>query len=94
MRFSTLKVLRSMADFESGSDLKAVNTANSTYVEPDSERHPSSLPSDINRLRPTQNGVGLNLAYTINLNLPSTTDQAVFNAIFKSLREHLLNGDE
>lgn len=33
---------------------------------------------------------GLNLSYTINLNLPSTSDIAVFNAIFKSLREHLL----
>jgi hypothetical protein len=33
----------------------------------------------------------LNLGYTINLQLPSTTDVAVFNAIFKSLREHLLS---
>jgi hypothetical protein len=33
---------------------------------------------------------GLRLGYTINLNLPATTDIAVFNAIFKSLREHLL----
>ncbi len=33
---------------------------------------------------------GLNLSYTINLNLPPTSDIAVFNAIFKSLREHLL----
>jgi hypothetical protein len=32
----------------------------------------------------------LKLAYTINLNLPATSDVAVFNAIFKSLREHLL----
>jgi hypothetical protein len=35
-------------------------------------------------------GVGLNLSYTINLNLPATTDVAVFNAIFKSLKENLL----
>jgi hypothetical protein len=35
-------------------------------------------------------GTGLNLAYTINLNLPETTDVEVFNAIFKSLKEHLL----
>ena len=34
--------------------------------------------------------VGLRLGYTINLNLPATTDVAVFNAIFKSLKEHLL----
>jgi len=34
--------------------------------------------------------VGLNLGYTINLHLPATSDVAVYNAIFKSLREHLL----
>jgi hypothetical protein len=34
--------------------------------------------------------IGMNLSYTINLNLPPTTDIAVFNAIFKSLKEHLL----
>jgi hypothetical protein len=32
------------------------------------------------------------LSYTINLNLPATTEIEVFNAIFKSLREHLLDG--
>ena len=36
---------------------------------------------------------GLRLGYTINLNLPATSDIAVFNAIFKSLREHLLSED-
>lgn len=33
---------------------------------------------------------GLNLAYTINLVLPKSDDPAVFNAIFKALREQLL----
>jgi hypothetical protein len=33
---------------------------------------------------------GLRLGYTINLNLPATTEIEVFNAIFKSLRENLL----
>lgn len=32
----------------------------------------------------------INLGYTINLHLPATSDISVFNAIFKSLREHLL----
>ncbi|MDQ2630704.1 MAG: DUF5343 domain-containing protein [Actinomycetota bacterium] len=36
---------------------------------------------------------GLSLGYTINLHLPSTSDITVFNAIFKSLREHLLTED-
>ena len=33
---------------------------------------------------------GLGLSYTINLNLPATSDITVFDAIFKSLKEHLL----
>jgi hypothetical protein len=33
---------------------------------------------------------GLGLSYTINLNLPATTEIEVFNAIFKSLRDNLL----
>lgn len=33
---------------------------------------------------------GLGLSYTINLNLPPTSDIAVFDAIFRSLKEHLL----
>lgn len=38
--------------------------------------------------------VGLSLSYTINLNLPATTDVAVFNAIFKSLKENLLRSSD
>ncbi len=37
---------------------------------------------------------GISLSYTINLNLPTTTDQAVFNAIFRSLKEHLISDNE
>jgi Family of unknown function (DUF5343) len=32
----------------------------------------------------------MGLSYTINLNLPATTDIQVFNAIFRSLKEHIL----
>ena len=39
-------------------------------------------------------GLGLNLSYTINLNLPATSDIAVFNAIFKSLKENLLKSTD
>jgi len=34
--------------------------------------------------------VGMNLAYTINLNLPESTNVEVFNTIFRALRENLL----
>lgn len=33
----------------------------------------------------------LGISYTINLNLPASTDIEVFNAIFKALKEHILN---
>ena len=36
--------------------------------------------------------VDLRLFYTINLNLPESTNPEVFNAIFKALRENLLTG--
>jgi hypothetical protein len=32
----------------------------------------------------------LGISYTINLNLPATTEVEVFNAIFRSLKEHIL----
>lgn len=35
----------------------------------------------------------LSLSYTINLNLPETTDVEVFNAIFSSLKRHLLTDE-
>jgi hypothetical protein len=37
---------------------------------------------------------GINLGYTINLNLPATADPNVFDAIFKSLKEHLLRAQD
>jgi len=40
--------------------------------------------------RSTSQEVGMNLSYNINLNLPTSTDPEVFNAIFRSLKEHLL----
>ena len=39
-------------------------------------------------------GFGLNLGYTINLNLPATSDPEVFDAIFSSLKKHLLSSDD
>lgn len=52
------------------------------------------VPHDLPSTRHSPNGVGLNLSYTINLNLPATSDIAVFNAIFQSLKENLLRHDD
>lgn len=88
---ATLLYLRAFADFDKGPD--------STVVEPTAStptRHEAiQLPPPIHQEPSHSAGkVGLNLSYTINLNLPATSDQAVFNAIFRSLKEHLLSGDE
>ena len=47
-------------------------------------------PERIPPLPPAGQRLGLNLGYTINLNLPATSDPAVFSAIFRALKEHLL----
>ncbi len=52
------------------------------------------MPQNAHPERHSSDGVGLNLSYTINLNLPATSDIAVFNAIFQSLRENLLRHDD
>lgn len=51
---------------------------------------PADVPPEVRQ--PTVGNGGLNLSYTINLNLPETSDVEVFNAIFRSLKENLLRG--
>jgi hypothetical protein len=49
--------------------------------------------SDLTGSTPAERGAkgqSIGLSYFINLTLPNTTEIAVFDAIFKSLREHLL----
>lgn len=82
---STLVQLRTFANFDRGVEPEAVETE-----QPVKSASFNSFPAPIQH----QGRVGLNLSYTINLNLPATSDQAVFNAIFKSLKEHLLSSDE
>ncbi len=81
---SAIKAIKKFADFSRKSD--EVEVGNNI----------PALPPSINT-NPTQTAdtpqkLGFNLSYTINLNLPATSDMAVFNAIFKSLKENLLKG--
>lgn len=41
--------------------------------------------------RPQTNQNNIKLGYTINVNLPASTDIAVYNAIFRSIKENLIN---
>jgi hypothetical protein len=43
-----------------------------------------------NQTERSEVGLKMGISYTINLNLPATTEVEVFNAIFKSLKEHIL----
>lgn len=84
LTFSTLKSLKTYADF----DAPVVQTEEETPQPAVSTSYHTPQGTMVSQ------GLGLNLAYTINLNLPATSDQAVFNAIFRSLKEHLLSTNE
>ena len=87
LTLSTLKTLKAFADFEGKTGVDDV-VANGTVLNEGSISNQHTFPAQIS------GRVGLNLSYTINLNLPATSDQAVFNAIFRSLKEHLLSNNE
>lgn len=78
---SSFKALNAFADFDAAGVEAVGNTDQSGSGASDSKADQGN--------GGLQNA-GLNLGYTINLNLPATSDVAVFNAIFKSLRENLL----
>lgn len=86
---ATFNMLRKHADFESEESLqwdqneeKEQSNGASHTVLPST--YPPAPPQSVGQQK------GINLSYTINLNLPATKDIEVFNAIFKSLRQHLL----
>lgn len=91
LAFACIKALKKHASFkEGGGETEEVlDTEDAVQVPPITPHHNPEA-----QLPPKMSTIGLNLGYTINLNLPATTDQAVFNAIFKSLKEHLLQDDD
>jgi len=82
---SCINALKSFAKFDS----PTITTTLEAPVEPRTPHQTNNNPPPV---LPQPNGLGMNLSYTINLNLPATSDISVFNAIFKSLKENLLGG--
>jgi hypothetical protein len=74
---STFKALAGIADFKLAAT-PAVTTAAEEPVESPALEQVTPRPSS------------LSFAHTIYINLPATRDVAVYDAIFKSIREHLL----
>lgn len=82
----TFKNLKEYADF----NLRAVEAK---QQHDGSKNEPASDRSGASRTSATS-PLGMNLSYTVNLNLPATGDIAVFNAIFRSLKENFLGDDQ
>lgn len=84
---STFFNLKDYADFEA------------LMTEAEAQNRESRLPAQgrdaqdhncVEQTAQTDRELGINLSYTINLNLPETTNIEVFDAIFSSLRKNLL----
>lgn len=82
---STFKTLKEYADFDADSDLGPDRQG-----KDEGEDLGGGSGGQGGSDSSGDHGNGIRLGYTIHLNLPATTDIAVFNAIFKSLKEHLL----
>lgn len=77
----SFKALRGFAKFDGDSEREGI-----LPEATDSEKKiGTSIDSESGKIP-----IGLKLGYVINLNLPATSDIAVFDAIFKSLRKHIL----
>lgn len=88
---TTFNMLRKHADFEDNDSFEPVEVERKEEAPISNQQNPVTynLPPQ-HKQNTQQEGKGINLSYTINLNLPATKDIEVFNAIFKSLKEHLL----
>lgn len=77
---------KNFADFDNSSTSTIEENANESKIDIEEKTEHS-----IKEVRKSSNKVGLGLNYTINLVLPKTEDPAVYKAIFKSLKENLLD---
>lgn len=94
---STFLELAKFADFDA-KETGAVRAVDQVVLPQSSSPRPEASPryEEQNPVASTTqrgaNGeVKLGVSYTINLNLPETTNPEVFNAIFKALKENLLD---
>lgn len=86
---TTFNNLKEWADFSPSVHKSSEHPAPEALPEP---KLPQST-FEREPLDPPTRTIGLNLGYTINLNLPATSDIEVFDAIFKSLKANLLKDE-
>ncbi len=79
---ATFKSLTALAKFGSSPRLKEKPVEKEK--EKVNEKEPANSPQN-------QPGLGFEFCHNIQIHLPATTDVAVYNAIFKSVRDNLIN---
>jgi hypothetical protein len=84
MVLGSIKAIKKFADWTQSEATEKAEVSNAVVTP--------SQPAHSQTTKP--GNMGFNLSYTINLNLPATSDIAVFNAIFKSLKENLMKGPD
>ncbi|MFA6126604.1 MAG: DUF5343 domain-containing protein [Bacteroidales bacterium] len=82
---NTIEILRSIAVFDSIEEPKEPSQ------RAENRKEIKTAPTQFNS---KEKDMGFNISYTINLNLPETSDITVFDAIFKSLKEHILTNEK
>ena len=80
--YGTFKKLVAHAKFDTATPIVPVRQPEPVQNPPLAGSAPAAAPA----------GSGIGLSYTINLNLPASTNPEIFNAIFRSLREHIIRG--
>ncbi len=78
---ATFKTLASLAKFGSSPRLKEKPIESDRLNEQETTNKPPQ----------TRSGLGLEFCHNIQIHLPATTDVTVYNAIFKSIRDNLIN---
>jgi hypothetical protein len=81
LTIATIKAFKPFCDFEGKLPEKKEDTAGTGSMDEGRQQSGSGGRST---------DLGIRLGYTINLNLPATDDIKVFDAIFRSMKEHLL----
>ena len=90
LTLNTFNALKKLADFSADPGEPMAEPTTEPEGKDSSRDLSDESPYGAIAHRYAQESEQINLSYTINLNLPATTDTEVFNAIFKSLQEHLL----
>ena len=87
--FSALKAFADFSKVSNDTNYESQDDPSRLQTLSKGDRYVDSTPGVTSNV----SNLGLNLAYTINLNLPETTNPEVFNQIFRALKEHLISNE-